>query len=222
MMSYMLAQSQLPPAESIREAAREVISRPYYKLESSSPEDATPLLLELIRWIIKPFEWLFNQMEGLPDAVRWIVVIFCVVLCVALVAHILYTIVKAIGVPSARRRISITDPHRELEPQEFEQQAADAETNRDYIGAVRLLFRAALRRLEIFEKKKFRPGITNRELLRRYRATPLADSLVHFVNTIDLKWYGQLPCEQADYIACRTEHGRICEYIRESKPNSSA
>ena len=63
-----------------------------------------------------------------------------------------------------RRRISLTDPGREIGPDEFEQQAALAETNRDYIGAVRLLFRAALRRLEIFEKKKFRPGITNREV----------------------------------------------------------
>jgi hypothetical protein len=221
-MSYLLAQSQLPPPASIREAAREVISRPYYKLDSSTSEDATPLLLQLIRWILKPFQWLFDQMEGLPDAVRWIVVIFCVVLCVALIGHILYTLIKAVGNPVARRRISLADPTREIGPDEFEQQAALAETNRDYIAAVRLLFRAALRRLEIFEKKKFRPGITNRELVRRYRSTPLADSLVQFVNPIDLKWYGQLPCEQTDFIACRNEHGRICEYIRESKPADRA
>jgi len=221
-MSYLLAQSQLPPPASIREAAREVISRPYYKLDSSTSEDSTPLILEIIRWILRPFQWLFDQMEGLPDAVRWIVVAFCVVLCAALIAHILYTLLKALGAPSARRRISLTDPAREIAPDEFERQATLAETDRDYIGAVRLLFRAALRRLEIFEKRKFRPGITNRELLGRYRSTPLAESLVRFVNTIDLKWYGQVPCEQTDYIACRNEHGRICQYIRESKPADSA
>jgi len=221
-MTYLLAQSQLPSPESIRGAAREVISRPYYKLDSPTSEDATPLLLEILRWIFKPFQWLYDQMEGFPDAVRWTVVILCVVLFVVLVAHIFYTLIKAVGGPPARRRISLVDPHREIEPQEFEQQATIAETNRDYIGAIRLLFRAALRRLEISEKKKFRPGITNRELVRRYRATPLADSLVRFVNTIELKWYGQLPCEQADYIECRNEHGRICEYIRESKPSNGA
>ena len=48
MKSYMLAQSQLPPPASIRGAAREVISRPYYELDSSTSEDATPLLLEII------------------------------------------------------------------------------------------------------------------------------------------------------------------------------
>jgi len=221
-MTYLLAQSQLPPSDSIRGAAREVISRPYYKLDSSTPEDATPLIVQLIRWIFKPFEWLYNQMEGLPEAVRWIVVIACVIVCVALIAHILYTLVKALGGPVARRRIPLADPGREVDPDDFEKQAALAETNLDYIGAVRLLFRAALRRLEIFEKRRFRPGITNRELLRRYRSTPLAESLLRFVNTIDLKWYGQVPCEQTDYIACRTEHGRICQYIRESYPADRA
>jgi hypothetical protein len=221
-MTYLLAQSQLPPPATIRGAAREVISRPYYKLDSSAPEDATPLLLQLLRWIFKPFKWLFDQMEGLPDAIRWMAVIACVIVSIALVAHILYTLVKALANPVARRRISLSETSHELDPVEFEQQAALAETNRDYIGAVRLLFRAALRRLEIFENKKFRPGITNRELVRRYRSTPLANSLLQFVNTIDLKWYGQLPCELTDYIACRTEHGRICEYIRASKPANRA
>jgi hypothetical protein len=220
-MTYLLAQSQLPAPESIREAAREVISRPYYKLDSSTPEDSTPLIVQLIRWMLKPFEWLYDQMEGLPEVVRWIAVIACVVVCIALIAHILYTLLKAVG-PVARRRIPLTDPGRDVNPDDFEQQAALAERNRDYIGAVRLLFRAALRRLEIFEKRRFRPGITNRELLRRYRSTPLAESLLRFVTTIDLKWYGQVPCEQTDYIACRTEHGRICQYIRDSNPADRA
>ena len=217
-MSLLLAQSTLPPSESIRETAQQVVSRSHFDLNSARQADGVPLFLVILRWILTPFSWLFDQLDGLPEVLRWLIVVLCVVLCVALIAHILYTLIKAIGGPIARGRPQYDSVSREVDPHEFEQQAELVLAKGDYIGAVRLLFRAALRRLEIFEKKKFRPGITNRELVRRYRTTPLADSLVRFVNTIELKWYGQTPCEQADYVTCRNEHGRICEYIRESKP----
>jgi hypothetical protein len=221
-MQIVLAQSKLPPPVSIRETAQEVVARPYFDLDSSRRPDGTPLIVEIIRWIFKPFVWLFNSLEGLPDVLRWLIVVICVVLCVALIAHMLYTLFRAIGGPAIRRRPQYDSATREIDPNDFERQAEHVQAEGDYIGAIRLLFRAALRRLEIFEKKKFRPGITNRELVRRYRATPLADSLMRFVNTIELKWYGQTPCEQADYVTCRNEHGRICQYIRDAKPADRA
>jgi hypothetical protein len=216
-----LAQSTLPPAGSIREKAAEVVARPYYELDASRP-GGTPLIVEFFRWIAAPFKWLFDMLEGVPDPLRWLIVILCVLACIALVAHIIYSLATTMSGPLALRRQSYDAAAQEIDPQEFETQAKETVAKGDYIGAIRLLFRAALRRLEVFEKRKFRPGITNRELVRRYRATPLADSLMRFVNTIDLKWYGQAPCEQADYLTCRNEHGRICQYIREARPADNA
>jgi hypothetical protein len=221
-MPLQLVQSTLPPAESIRDTAQEVVSRPYFELDSSLGPQGPPLFLEIIRWILRPFFWLFDRLEGLPEFLRWLIVILCIVLCVALIAHIIYTLIKAIGGPTANRPLQLDSTSREIDPSEIERDAERVGAQGDYIGAVRLLFRAALRRLEVFEEKKFRPGITNRELVRRYRATPLAESLTRFVNTIELKWYGQLPCEQGDYVTCRNEHGRICDYIRDSKPAHGA
>jgi hypothetical protein len=221
-MSFLLAQSTLPPPASIRDAAREVVSRPYFKLDSSSGSDGTSFLRQLLEWLIWPFKWIYDHTQGVPEVLRWVIVGLCFAICVALIAHILYTLIKAMSVPIARGRLPLDSTAREIDPSEFEKQADGASAGGDYISAVRLLFRAALRRLEIFEKKKLRPGITNRELLRRYRATPLADSMLSFVNTIELKWYGQAPCEQADYVTCRHEHGRICQYIRDSKPADGA
>lgn len=217
-----MAQDELPSAESIREAAREVVGRSHFDLDSSRQEGGTPLFLEILRWILRPFFWLFDRLEGLPEFLRWLIVILCVVACIALIAHIIYTLIKAVGDPTNRRRLQLDSAAREIDPTEIERDAELAGAQGDYIGAIRLLFRAALRRLEVFEKKKFRPGITNREVVRRYRASPLAESLTRFVNTIEQKWYGQLPCEQADYLSCRNEHGRICEYIRDAKPALSA
>jgi hypothetical protein len=220
-MSLLLAQSTLPPPASIREKAAEVVSRPYFQLDSSRP-GGTPLVIQFVRWILSPFIWLFDQMEGVPDVLRWLIVILCVLMCIALVAHIIYTLATTISGPLGRRRTQYDAASHVIDPHEFEMQAELTLAKGDYIGAIRLLFRAALRRLEIFEKKRFRLGITNRELVRRYRATPLADSLIRFANTIDLKWYGQTPCEQADYLTCRNEHGRICQYIHEARPVDNA
>jgi len=220
-MTLLLAQNALPPA-AVREAARNVVSRSYYELQPRAQHDTTPLVLELIRWLLTPFRWLFEGMAGLPDAVRWIVVIASFVVCVALIAHILYTLFAAVRGPVLNRKLRLDSTKKEFDPRDLEREAEAAVAKEDYIGAVRLLFRATLRRLELFEKKKFRPGITNRELLSRYRSSPVAESLSRFVNTIDFKWYGQMPCGQADYLSCQDEHGRICRYIVGSTPTDRA
>jgi hypothetical protein len=105
----------------------------------------------------------------------------------------------------------------EIDPAALEQEAESASRAGDYIGAIRLLFRAALRRIEVVEKRKLRPGFTNRELLRRYRSTPLHDSLERFVETIDDKWYGDGICLESDYVYCRSEHERIRQYAEQSR-----
>jgi hypothetical protein len=215
-MFSLIAQQTLPPADVIRHKANEVVSRPYYDLgNDSSRTDNMPLILDLIKWMLKPFQWLFDHLEGLPDFFRWLIVILCFVLCVALVGHIIYTFVRAVRGPLAQRGRVYEPAAREIDPVELEQQAERAGATGDYIGGVRLLFRAALRRIELAEKKKLRPGITNRELLRRYRTSPLANPLARFVDVIELKWYGNIPCEQADYTACQSEHVRIRQYASE-------
>ena len=107
--------------------------------------------------------------------------------------------------------------HTEVDPVSLEEEADRAGSRGDYIGAIRLLFRAALRRIEVAEKKKLRPGSTNRELLRRYRSTPLFTPLERFVETIDNKWYGGGTCVEEDYLTCRGEHARILKHVEEPR-----
>ncbi|MEX2316408.1 MAG: hypothetical protein WD669_04600 [Pirellulales bacterium] len=211
--------ADLPPSDAIRQKAGEIVSRKYYDLSTdSSASGGEPLLLKFLRWIAKPFQWLFDHMEGLPDFLRWLVVILFALLCVALIGHIIYTFIRAIRLPLAKRGRYEGPASKEIDPAELERQADRAGAAGDYIGGVRLLFRAALRRIELAERKKLRPGITNRELLRRYRSSPLGNPLARFVDVIELKWYGKLPCEQADYAACQSEHVRICQYANERQP----
>jgi hypothetical protein len=221
-MSILLAQAALPPPDAIRRAADEVVARPYYDLGTTPPLDSPPLWVEIVRWIVKPFQWLFESMEGLPEFLRWLIVIVSIVICVALISHIIYSLVMAIRGPAARRRLHLESAAKEINPADLEHEAELVGTRGDYIGAIRLLFRAALRRIELAERKKFRPGFTNRELLRRYQSTPLFGSLAQFVETIELKWYGNSPCAEADYQACRGEHGRICQHFESAQPTVGA
>jgi hypothetical protein len=221
-MFMLLAEPALPPAADIRQKADEVVSRSYYDLADTAGGDPVPLWMRMMRWLARPFEWLFKSMEGWPDWLRWLIVIVCIVLLIALVSHIAYTLVRAIRGPVARVQRRYDPAHIEIDPASLERDAEQAVRMGDYIGAVRLLFRAALRRIEVAEKKKLRPGFTNRELLRRYRSTALFGPLERFVETIDNKWYGGEPCLQEDYLVCRTEHARIRDYAKEVRTANDA
>jgi hypothetical protein len=211
-------QPTLPHPDTIRETAREVISRPYYDLGLAPRRDNTAFLRQLIEWLLKPFRWLYDGMEGWPEFLRWVIVVVALLICAALIAHIIYSFVMAIRGPVMRRRTSYTAALREVDPSELECDAEQASKRGDYIGAIRLLFRAALRRIELAEKKKLRPGATNREILRRYRSTPLAQSLERFVEMIDRKWYGGEMCHEQDYLVCHGEAARIQAYAEEPRP----
>lgn len=209
--------AQLPPAEVIQRKASEVVARPDYQLDTAVNERSLAWWREILRWILTPFRWLFEALEGLPDFLRLIIVILLVVICVALIAHIVWTFVVAIRGPSqrGRRRGSSLPDEQPADPAELVQQAEAASAAGQYIEAVRLLFRASLVRLEQAEKRKFRPGFTNRALLARYRSSPVGDPLKRLVEVMDAKWYGDEACHHEDYIACRQEHDRLQSLIRE-------
>lgn len=216
-MIASLAQNSMPPPDAIRRAAEDVISRDHFELGNPSSRVGGSLLLDLVRWLLRPFEWLFDSMEGWPDSIRWAIVILCIVLLVALVAHMIYSLVTAIRGPKSQRILRYEPAHVEVDPIRLEEEAERAGASGNYIEAVRLLFRAALRRIEVAEQKKLRPGFTNRELLRRYRSTGIFRSLERFVEIIDSKWYGGEACVREDYQLCRSEHARILEYVHKSR-----
>jgi hypothetical protein len=213
-MIQLLGSAALPPAESIRDKAAEVVSREYYEIEVAPPSSGPPLLFVIIEWLLTPFIWLFEALEGMPDFLRWIIVVGLALLCLGLIIHIIYSFVVAIRGPSRRSRAAFKlGESRDVPPEDLECEAERARSAGDYIGAIRLLLRAALRRIEVAEDRKFRPGLTNRELLRRYRSSPIFPALERMIETIDLKWYGGQTCLAQDYVACQAEHERIRQAV---------
>jgi len=193
-----------PASDQIRDTARLVLERPEFQVETAPPggEQLLQFLEWLIRQLLRPFVWLFNAMEGFPDPLRWVIVIALFLLLIALLGHIFYTVFSVLRPPA--RKTSLVDVERgnELQPADFEKLADEAAADRDYIGAVRCLFRAALVGLQQREQKRLRPGITNREILSRLRDTRLIDAMRLFVETIDAGWYGRQPCGEGEYRRC--------------------
>jgi hypothetical protein len=204
--------------ETVRDAARDVLSRRQYSLEPSGAAiDFSEMVFRLIVRIIAAILRAFSALYELSPILAYFVAAALVVSLVLLLGHIVYTIVGAIR---ARRRRALgpgEDATRKpADPAELAGEAAAAEARGDHILGVRLLYRACMARLEQLEGKRFRPGATNREHLQRYRSTPFHDCLVPFVTIIDRKWYGCEPCLTSDFDACRHAWQRVCDLSNRS------
>lgn len=206
-----MASPPLPAADEIRDTARLVLERPEFEVESAPPGGAE--LLQFLEWLVrlllKPFFWLFNAMEGFPDPLRWLIVIALFILLVGLIGHIFYTLFSVLRPVSRTTKLDDVVARREMSAADFEKLADEAAAERDYIGAIRCLFRAALASLQHREQRRLRPGITNREVLAKLRDARLIEAVRLLVETIDAGWYGRQPCGEGEYRRCREAYQQI-------------
>jgi len=200
--------------EEVRRKAAEVVARPDYRLDQGLDSESQSLLLTVLSWILRPFLWFFESLQGLPGPLRVLVVITLFVIMVALIVHMVWSFVTAIRGSRTDSLSHASARDRVFDPRQLEASAEQAAADGQYLDAIRFLFKAALVRIEQAEDKKLRVGITNRELLRRYQKSPLRDPLARFADMIDRKWYGTETCESADYADCRTQHSSVCELLQ--------
>lgn len=216
----------MPADEAIREKAAEVVQRPDYQYDVEADTELIALFFDWLLWFFEiltsPFRWIHGMSAGLPDVLRWVITISLSLVLIGLLLHMIYSLVATARAPKQAPYKTRDERQRTLQPKELEARADEAVSEGDFIGAVRMLFRAAVLRIEQVEKRKTRPGTTNRELLRKYRSTPLFDGLTLFVETIDHKWYGDDVCTRSDYDACQSAHARLKQIIRDRSDVLSA
>jgi hypothetical protein len=200
--------ASVPDPHTIRQTAEEVLSDPEYQLTPRPDQLLDESLWEQFQ------DWLRGWWEKIEDLMPapegW-------QRPAALVAAgILLAVAGYFGARALRRRMRpeapLSTPQIDpaLPPDELQHRAEEAGARQEYAGAVRLLLRASILRLEAAEQRINRPGITNRELLRRYRSTPVHDPLARLVETVDLAWYGERECTALDFQLCR----EACETVR--------
>ncbi len=207
----------IPDAEEIRRKAAEVLERPEYRADTPSGEGSQSLALKIIEWFIEAIRWMAEWLDFLPNGARYPVIVGLVALLIYLAYRMIRGIAGAARLPE-RALSTRTRQNTAKSPAEFESLAQAAMDEGRVIEAVRLLFRAGLLRIEQAEKRPQRPGITNRELLRKYRATPIQEPLQVFVETIDFKWYGGQPASSDDFERCRRAYAELRDAIAARVP----
>ena len=210
--------SSPPSPEALRDAATRIVSGSDYQLDKSRSESdwTLELLIEIVNWILTPIQWLLELTEGLPDVLRWLIIVGLLVLVVVLVWHMIRTFLVAMRGPTRASHAGYTERQRGFSAEELERFANEAGQLGNHIEAIRFLFRASVTRLEDSSKQKHRPGATNRDLLKRFSQWPeVATSIRYFVEVIDRKWYGDEFCSEFDYERSQTEYQSVCGFLRE-------
>ncbi|MEM6471005.1 MAG: DUF4129 domain-containing protein [Planctomycetota bacterium] len=172
-------------------------------------------LLEFLSWLFAPLGALFEYLDNISPVLAWLVILFLVALLALLVFHIGRTFFVALDRRGLRTSVPLDVSEKLRDPDEIEMLAADAEQKSDFGLAARLLLLATLLRLEQTQKRKFRPGVTNREHLRRYRDTGVYEPLRRIVELIDRTWYGDAVCMPEHVVQCRESYAMICKAIKE-------
>lgn len=206
-----------PGAAEIRRRVHDVLQRTDYQLDTSDSADlGDSFFVRALRWLSDGFTALAESLAFLP----WFLRYPAALLIVVLVAWLVYRIVRAL---SRRVQDLVSEPGDSLrgrsvtidDPVEYEALAAAARRDDRFVEAARWLLRAALLRLEHAEKRRPRPGATNRELLRRYRGTPLASPLQTMVDIVDVYWYGDRPAGLADFDRCQASYRQLHQALTE-------
>ncbi len=201
------AQERSP--ESIRQTAAEVVARPEFRLDEGMSQESEAIWLLLLKTLFKPILWLFDALGTLPVFLKVIVITVLVVVLVALLTHIIWSVAVALRGRKPLTVSSAAGRQKEPDPAELESAAGQAAIDRRYLDGIRLLLKAALLRIERAQKRKLRVGISNRELLRRYRKSSVGTSLELLIDTVDRKWYGGEDCFAADFERCLIEQNNI-------------
>ncbi|REJ89010.1 MAG: DUF4129 domain-containing protein [Planctomycetota bacterium] len=203
----------LPPPDEIRRVAAEVLKRPEFHPDSlSNTTGAESIWLEILKWIWGGIEWLAAALAFLPAALQIPVAILLVLLLGFVVVRMILGVSRVARLPQTEEALRQRQ-RRALYPADLEKMATEAHQQGDAIEAVRLLFRAAILRLENAEKRPNRPGSTNRELLRKYRAAEIHSPLKTMADTIEMKWFGGRPSEPDDYDRSREAYESLCSVV---------
>ena len=208
---WLTAVAALPFPEEIQRIAREVITSPDYHIDDAE-RDLTPVFEKIMDWlrsVFSLFAGVGKTLWAISPLLTWLLIIVLLLLLVLLTWHIIYTFRRALAARGLNFKATDLIDKASLRPEFWETRARQAAEQRDYILAARHLLRAGLLRLEAVREHGLRRGATNREYLRRYAATPVAEPLSLLVETIDLKWYGDSDCGEEDWRRCAQAHERI-------------
>lgn len=218
----------LPPADTIRQTAIEVLEREVFQHSALRLEMEGELRLGLSGYLEQAVAWF----RPLWDAVAYVfsfshILGYALLLVVALVVLVLlvrigFALIRLLWAPRTRgvRGAPFRLPSS-LDPRDWEARALQAVDAGDRIRALRCLLRAGILRLQEVSGWRYRPGLTNREIRFRFRSTPVAAPLGVLVRLLDAKWYGGQTCTADEYSEGAHAYQTLCAEVRRLRTHAS-
>ena len=209
----VLWMTAVPSADEVRKKTAEVLARREFQMHLGEQDPRPPWWWDILLDFLRLLEWMFRWLDGLPDVLRWSIVLFLSLSLLAIVGHIIYSLVIWIrGVQRPTAAVALPG-HKVLSVAELERRALALAEQGDWLGAIRGLFQASLARLAQHDERPLRKGSTNHEILRRYRKSPLHEPLSRIVELIDTRWYGGVPCADSDFVQCQGDYAAVRSYL---------
>lgn len=203
------------PPEKIVEIAKEVLSRDYYNLDNR----VYPIAWagRVLRWLRDLVDSFFDLLEGsglaIPPSVFW--TLMGLIAATLLLWWIFRWNANRIRVS---REAAVAEAEIDDLPADVRallQRSNDLAAAGNYVDASRVLYRAALVRLEEQRGGFLRRGLTNTEYIRTFRSPWVIESLRVFVDLINWKWYRARSFEAEDYRRCLDAYERLDARLRE-------
>jgi len=207
----------LPSEQQVRQVIERILARPEYQpppetFIQRALEFVGRILLRIVSWLLKPLEWLVDRIsratpEMSPSA-RWLVVGVLSFLLLLLLLHIFYLLA---GSFESRRRVRRTGDVSEAtqDPLSLVEQAKKIAAAGDYREAVRLLYVAALLRLDRAGLLSYDPSRTNWEYVEALRTNPIAAPFREFTRIADRAMYSSTPVKADDFAQAERLFGKI-------------
>lgn len=202
------------PPETVRETAQRVLTRDYYDLEDLV--HPFPLAGRVLEWIRDAWDALGDLLGlvGLPIP-PWL---FWALVALPALGMLAWLLTRRLSERERSRRQEADEVELEDLPTDVEallQRSDEVAQNGNYVDASRMLYRAALVRLEEQRGGFYRRGLTNTEYIRTFRMPWVIENLQVFADLIDWKWYRARRFDAEDYRRCRDAYNRLDAHLRE-------
>jgi len=194
-----------PSPAVLREHLREILSSGAYQVNP-------PLSWQIQRWLIgllmRLLRWLSNlstsgPLAGLPEYLSWVITGILVLALVLILYHIAYTLRALLSGPPRRVEEGERVSPRRRSPQQALRAAKDAAARGDFELAVRLLYEAALRRLDRRGLLSYASSRTNWENLRALKSAGLRSIMAPLTRAVDDIFYGGRRATAQSYGDCQ-------------------
>ncbi len=198
--------------DAIRETARKVLSEPHFQTTPSESADLLSMLIRFLTWILEPLLYVFNLLSGVSTVFAYMVFGIVITTFVVLLFLFLSRLANLKRLSPIAVDQSMATEKRDAA--HLESLANDSLQSHDYVIAVRLYLMATLARLEQAHETRFRPGMTNREHLRRYARSSIFEPMRFIVDLMDRTWYGAEKCDNESASKCRDAYYEIMTQIK--------